>query len=117
MKQSTKSLNLPKPIAAHFDTDKGDSETLSRCFTENAGMITQEVYASQERNCLWMAASLKYRCGTNDLIANSTTMRTRSRNDPPSTPVAFGSSVSLICSYIARAICGSGPGKTISPGG
>ena len=32
------SLDLPKPIAAYFaaDKDKGDSETIARCFTENA---------------------------------------------------------------------------------
>src|SRR5438309_12064741 len=36
MKQTTKSLNLPKQIAAYFTADKGDSETLSQCFTENA---------------------------------------------------------------------------------
>ena len=29
MKQTTKSLNLPKPIAAYFTADKGDSEALS----------------------------------------------------------------------------------------
>jgi hypothetical protein len=28
--------NLPKPIAAYFAADKGDSETLSQLFTENA---------------------------------------------------------------------------------
>ena len=36
MKQPTRSLNLPKPIAAYFAADKGDGETVSRCFTENA---------------------------------------------------------------------------------
>src|SRR5712671_2429249 len=34
--KSTKSLNLPEPIAAYFAADKGDGEALSRCFTENA---------------------------------------------------------------------------------
>lgn len=36
MKATEKSLNLPKPIAAYFAADKGDSETLSQLFTENA---------------------------------------------------------------------------------
>ena len=36
MKQTSKFLNLPKPIATYFATDKGDSETLSKCFTEDA---------------------------------------------------------------------------------
>ena len=29
-------LDLPKPIAAYFAADKGDSEAVARCFTENA---------------------------------------------------------------------------------
>ena len=36
MKQATKSLNLPKPIAAYFTADKGDGEAVSQCFTEDA---------------------------------------------------------------------------------
>ena len=36
MKQATKSLDLPKPIAAYFTADKGDGEAVSRCFTEDA---------------------------------------------------------------------------------
>jgi hypothetical protein len=29
-------LELPKPVAAYFAADKGDSETVSQCFTEDA---------------------------------------------------------------------------------
>jgi hypothetical protein len=29
-------LNLPQPVAAYFTADEGDSEGVSRCFTENA---------------------------------------------------------------------------------
>jgi SnoaL-like domain len=36
MRQTDKSLDLPNPIAAYFEADKDDSETLSQCFTENA---------------------------------------------------------------------------------
>ena len=36
MEQTRNSLNLPKPIAAYFAADKGDSETLSQCFIKNA---------------------------------------------------------------------------------
>lgn len=36
MKPTKKSPNLPKPIASYFAADKGDSETFSRCFAENA---------------------------------------------------------------------------------
>jgi hypothetical protein len=30
------SLDLPKPIDAYFAADKGDIESIARCFTENA---------------------------------------------------------------------------------
>ena len=30
------SINLPKPIDAYFAADRGDSETIAGCFTENA---------------------------------------------------------------------------------
>ena len=36
MKQATKSLDLPKPIAAYFTADEVDGEAVSQCFTENA---------------------------------------------------------------------------------
>jgi hypothetical protein len=36
MKQATKSLDLPKPIAAYFSADKGDARAVSECFAENA---------------------------------------------------------------------------------
>ena len=29
-------LNLPNPVAAYFTADKADSDTLSRCFTDDA---------------------------------------------------------------------------------
>jgi hypothetical protein len=35
-KPATKSLNLPKPIAAYFTADKGDGGAVSQCFTDNA---------------------------------------------------------------------------------
>ena len=36
MKQATRLLNLPKPVAAYFTADEGDGEAVSQCFTENA---------------------------------------------------------------------------------
>jgi len=36
MNQATRSLNLPKPVAAYFIADKVDGEAVSQCFTENA---------------------------------------------------------------------------------
>jgi hypothetical protein len=37
MKNTTKSPNLPKPVAAYFTADRGgDGEAVSQCFTANA---------------------------------------------------------------------------------
>src|SRR3989441_372634 len=62
MKQTTKSLNLPKQIAAYFTADKGDSETLSQCFTENA-VVRDEGHTYKGRAAIkeWKTdASAKY---------------------------------------------------------
>ncbi len=62
MKKATRSLNLPKPIAAYFTADKGDSETLSQCFTENA-VVKDEGHTYKGRAAIkdWkMDASAKY---------------------------------------------------------
>src|ERR1700756_3366551 len=62
MKQTKKSLNLPKPIAAYFTADKGDSETLSKCFTENA-VVKDEGRTHKGRAAIkkWKTdASMKY---------------------------------------------------------
>ena len=62
MKPTTKSLSLPKQIAAYFTADKGDSETLSQCFTENA-IVKDEGHTHKGRAAIkaWKAdASAKY---------------------------------------------------------
>ena len=55
-------LDLPEPIAAYFTADKGDSETLSRCFTENA-VVKDEGHTYKGRAAIkeWKTdASAKY---------------------------------------------------------
>ena len=62
MKSSTKSLNLPKPIAAYFSADKGDGEAVSQCFTENA-VVKDEGHTYKGRPAIkaWKTdASAKY---------------------------------------------------------
>ena len=62
MKQPTKSLNLPKPIAAYFTADKVDGEALSQCFTENA-VVKDEGHTHKGRAAIkkWKTdASAKY---------------------------------------------------------
>ena len=59
MKQATKSLNLPKPIAAYFAADKGDAEAVSQCFTENA--VEGRTYKGQAAIKRWRdEAAAKY---------------------------------------------------------
>lgn len=55
-------LKLPKPIAAYFAADKGDSETVSQCFLENA-VVKDEGHTYQGRAAIkkWKQdASTKY---------------------------------------------------------
>src|SRR6266850_6273906 len=62
MKPTTKSLNLPKPIAAYFTADKGDGEAVSRCFTEDA-VVKDEGHTHKGRAAIkaWKTdASAKY---------------------------------------------------------
>src|SRR5436190_12020714 len=62
MKQATRSLNLPKPIAAYFTADKGDGEAVSQCFTENA-VVKDEGHTHKGRAAIkeWKTdASAKY---------------------------------------------------------
>ena len=62
MKQVTRSLNLPKPVAAYFTADKGDGEAVSQCFTENA-IVKDEGHTHKGRAAIkeWKTdASAKY---------------------------------------------------------
>ena len=62
MKPPTKSLNLPKPIAAYFAADKGDGDAVSRCFTEDA-IVKDEGHTHRGRAAIkaWETdASAKY---------------------------------------------------------
>ena len=56
-------LNLPKPVAAYFAADRGDSEAIAQCFTEDA-VVRDEGHTYQGRAAIkkWKAdASAKYR--------------------------------------------------------
>jgi hypothetical protein len=59
-------LNLPEPIAAYFTADKGDSEGVSRCFTENA-VVKDEGHTYNGRAAIkqWkedIATRFRYTC-------------------------------------------------------
>ena len=58
MKQATKSLTLPKPIAAYFTADKGDAKAISQCFTQNA-VVKDEGHTYKGR-----AAIKQWKAGT-----------------------------------------------------
>ncbi len=62
MKQATKSLSLPKPIAAYFTADSCDGEAVSQCFTDNA-IVKDEGHTHKGRAAIkkWKTdASAKY---------------------------------------------------------
>ena len=70
MKPPTKSLSLPKPIAAYFIADEVDGEAVSECFTENA-VVKDEGHTHKGRAAIkeWKTdASAKYEY-TCELIA------------------------------------------------
>lgn len=59
-------LQLPKPIAAYFIADKGDSEAVAACFTENA-IVKDEGHTHQGQAAIkqWKAevsAKYQYTC-------------------------------------------------------
>ena len=61
-KPATKSLSLPKPIAAYFAADRGDGEAVSQCFTDNA-VVKDEGHTHRGRAAIkaWKTdASAKY---------------------------------------------------------
>ena len=55
-------LNLPEPIAAYFDADKGDGEAVARCFTKHAVVEDEgQTHSGPEAIKAWQtAASAKY---------------------------------------------------------
>ena len=62
MKQATRSLNLPKSIAAYFIADEVDGEAVSQCFTDNA-VVKDEGHTHKGRAAIkaWkMDVSAKY---------------------------------------------------------
>jgi hypothetical protein len=62
MKKATRSLSLPKPIAAYFSADEVDGEAVSQCFTENA-VVRDEGHTHKGRAAIkdWKTdASAKY---------------------------------------------------------
>ena len=53
-------IDLPKPITAYFTADKGDSEAVVRCFTENAVVKDEgHVYNGVAAIKQWKADSSK----------------------------------------------------------
>ena len=55
-------LELPEPVATYFIADKGDSEAVSQCFTENANVKDEgHTYKGRAAVKKWKAeASTKY---------------------------------------------------------
>ena len=62
MKQATRSLNLPKPIAAYFAADRADGKAVSQSFIDNA-VVKDEGHTHRGRAAIkaWKTdASAKY---------------------------------------------------------
>ena len=66
MKQATRSLTLPKPVAAYFIADEVDGEAVSQCFTANA-VVKDEGHTHKGRAAIkeWkvdVSTKYKYTC-------------------------------------------------------
>jgi hypothetical protein len=62
LERRSMTLELPKPVAAYFTADKGSSEGISQCFTENA-VVKDEGHTYSGRAAIknWKAdVSAKY---------------------------------------------------------
>ena len=65
-KPATRSLSLPKPIAAYFAADRGDGEAVSQCFTDYA-VVKDEGHTHKGRAAIkeWkvdVSTKYKYTC-------------------------------------------------------
>jgi hypothetical protein len=86
-------LNLPGPIAAYFNSDKTDSDAVSRCFTENA-VVKDEGHAYNGRAAIkkWKAdASTSYQYTSEPLALERkdgmTVVTSRLNGNFPGSPV------------------------------
>ena len=66
MKQVTRSLNLPKPVAAYFTADEEGGEAVAQCFTETAVVKDEgQTYRGRAAIRQWRAdvsAKYQYTC-------------------------------------------------------
>ena len=86
-------LDLPKPIAAYFTADKGESEAVAECFTETA-VVKDEGHTYHGRAAIkqWkVEASAKYRYTTEPLACEQKTgnfvVTSKLTGDFPGSPV------------------------------
>jgi hypothetical protein len=83
------SLNLPKPVAAYFDADKGDSESFSQCFTEVA-VVKDEGHTYQGRAAIkqWKAeATRKYQYTSEPFACEEIVVTSQLAGNFPGSPV------------------------------
>ena len=100
-------LDLPKPIAAYFTADRGDSEAVGACFTENA-VVKDEGRTYQGRAAIeqWkadVAAKFQY---TTELIAyeqkdGKFVVTSKIAGDFPGSPVVLRFFIGLEANRIA----------------
>ncbi len=87
------SLNLPKPIAAYFTADLGDSTAVAQCFTDNA-VVKDEGHTYNGLSAIkqWKSASSKKYTYTSEPFASEekdgkTIVTSRLTGNFPGSPV------------------------------
>lgn len=95
------SVDLPQPIATYFTATKGDSETIARCFAENAVVVEHgHSYRGLGAIKQWKAEAWATGPYTNEPLASERkdgkiVVTSRLSGDFPGSPVDFRSSFAL----------------------
>jgi len=86
-------MQLPKPIAKYFAADRGDTNAVAECFTENAVVVDENhTYTGRQAIRRWRESATKRYKYTSKPIASEdqsgkTVVITRLTGDFPGSPV------------------------------
>jgi len=83
-------VRLPKPIAKYFAADRGDSNAVAECFTENAVVV--DTYTGRQEIRRWKeSATARYKYSSKPIasegVDGKTVVTSRLTGDFPSSPV------------------------------
>jgi len=86
-------VRLPKPIAKYFAADRGDSNAVAECFTENAVVVDENhTYTGRQEIRRWKeSATARYKYSSKPIasegVDGKTVVTSRLTGDFPGSPV------------------------------